>query len=178
MIEIINDFSNLIQIIVVVLIFGGERYYEYYFRKKELIKEWYYKIFIDPNLEKIELFFKSVKEEFEKSQQHLKSISYICSVNDFTKEVAIANGKFQEKKRNFESEVISPISFSNKDISEELTEILRDLEDFYIINVSDIQNQQNTSIIDTKIFKTNIIDTKIFKTKDKIYNTLFKPINN
>ena len=76
MIEIINDFSNLIQIIVVVLIFGGERYYEYHFRKKELIKEWYYKIFIDPNLEKIELFFKSVKEEFEKSQQHLKSISY------------------------------------------------------------------------------------------------------
>ena len=168
MIEIINDFSNLMQIIVVVLIFGGERYYEYHFRKKELIKEWYYKIFIDPNLEKIELFFKSVKEEFKESQQHLKSISYICSVDDFNKKVAIASGKFQENKRNFESEIIYPMFYGNKNISEELTNTLQDLEDFYTLNVGDIKNQQNTSIIDTKILET----------KHKIYNMLLKPINN
>ena len=163
----INNFSGIIEIIVIILIFGGERCYEYYFKKKELRKEWYYKIFIDPNLVKIEDFFESAKENFQKSQKHLEANSKKMSHSDFVREATVVKGEFQKMKRRFEKEVISPISFSNKDISEELTKILQDLEDFYTENVDKVESK-----------KENSFDNTLVIAKIKVYQELFKPINN
>ena len=88
------------------------------------------------------------------------------SHDDFLREATVVKGEFQKMKRRFEKEVISPISFSNKDISEELTKILQDLEDFYTENVDKFESEENT-------FDNTLVIAKI-----KVYQELFKPINN
>ena len=89
------------------------------------------------------------------------------SHSDFVREATVVKGEFQKMKRRFEKEVISPISFSNKDISEELTKILQDLEDFYTENVDKVESK-----------KENSFDNTLVIAKIKVYQELFKPINN
>ena len=159
------------------------------FRKRDVQRNWYLKVLIEPNIKNIDEFYKDINLKFNESITSLDKNKNIAS-NKVLKLKISKIGAFQVLKRKFENSFIRLIALSYKkypssfleevvkailgdnreeeeSISEELTKIVLDLEDFYTQSL-DNYNSMTESVERFEKFLTS--------NKANLISILFKPL--
>lgn len=152
--------------IVVILLFFLERIISFFIRKNEVKRTWYFKVLIDPNIEKINTFYNAIKEAYNNSSDILNAsqdLSHIDYVSLKSKEI----GVFQKIKRDFEIDVIEPIIYRYPKIGDKLTDILISIEDTYTTNLDSGDFSKE---------KTDLFISHISSCRAKWFNVLYEPI--
>lgn len=140
-----KDFFTLASPIVVVIIFIIDRLINYKLRKKEIQRNWYLKVLIEPSINNISKFYTFTYEQYVSSSIFL-SAQMLKSHNSYNSAKSIEFGKFQARKREFEAEVVFPIQLCYHKISVDTTSVLQELEDLF------------TSMLDQEKFSKSDID--------------------
>lgn len=156
------------------------------FRKRDVQRNWYLKVLIEPNIKLINEFYEKVGIEYRKSIDVLSKSKNIESTQ-LTRIKSTQIGKFQKVKRAFENNFIRLITLSygntqlsfgdelkkvildleeEKNLSEELTNIILDLEDFY------------TELLDYSSDDDTIerFENKLTVNKANLIKVLFRPL--
>lgn len=161
-----KEYIPLISPIIVVILFGIERVLSFHIRKREIERTWYYKVLLDPTLEKIDMFYSETIDLFISS----------CSLLDKSQDIPHSSyisiksseiGNFQKIKRTFDSNIVTPIIIRYPDTGNKLQNYLLDLEDLF------------SSSLDLKKFTEEDIEEFILKVssaKAIWLNTLYEPI--
>jgi len=152
--------------IVVIFLFLIDRIIGFYLRKREIERNWYLKVLIEPGITKISDFYKKTNETYATSAELLQgnsSIAHEAYLSLKSKEI----GKFQSYKRELEAEVILPIQMRYTKVGEHLTESLLNLEDCF------------TSSLDKGLFSEQDIkdfQSKIASNRAILLNQLYSPL--
>jgi len=127
----LKDSLPLLSSLVVIILFIIDRWLGYSIRKKEIDRNWYFKILLEPNLKKIDKFFLDIETLYSTSSLNLKSaISF--SHEEYKDILRNEFRLFKEKKRKFELEVIKPIDCRYSKTGAEMYSKIRKLDDYYI----------------------------------------------
>lgn len=161
----LKDYFPLISSSIVVFLFIIERILSYRIRRKERETNWYYKVFIDPNIDKINSFFDDTKKEYLESSKKIKSQLLLPNILDHKSHEI---GKFQIIKRDFENDILLPIISSYQEIGNTLTEELLNVEDVYTECMDKIHGDETYQSEFSK---------KLSVRKAIFFKILFKPIN-
>lgn len=162
-----KDYLPLISSATVILLFIIDRIVNYGIRKKEVERNFYYKVLLEPNIAEIALFFEDVRELFVSSIARLKdcddsALSFYLSI--LRQEVEL----FKDKKRKFEFQLIYPIQLKHPKGGELLLTAINNIQDFYI------------GRLDSMKFETkNVIEfnQELYKLKASFLATLYKPLS-
>lgn len=163
-----KDYFPLISSAVVILLFIFDRFLGYKIRKKELNRNWYFKVLLEPKLESIDGFFVEVEKKIKSSIKDLKKIDFDNDKETYiTSQLNHIDG-FKEIKRKFELEVLKPILSRYTKINVELINL-----------VNDIENDFTTEIDSLLIKDFDIIDftKKLYENKAILLDVLYKPLN-
>jgi len=163
-----KDYFPLISPIVVIILFGLERWLSYNIRKREIERTWYYKVLIEPSLTKIGDFFKDTQDLYKASCEKL-ALSNNMPHNEYNSLKSSEIGKFQQVKRAFEIDFVTPINHRYPNVGLSLQNILMDLEDKFS-NGLDSEFLTQTNI---ETFVDSVSNSKV-----AWLNTLYEPINN
>lgn len=134
----------LISSFVVILLFVIDRVLGFYLRKKEVERNWYLKVLVEPGVQKISEFYSSLVEKYSQSAKLLDS-NKGQPHEEYNKLKSKEFGKFQAFKRDLEIQVIYPIQLRYPDVGNDITNQLMDIEDVY------------TNSLDREKFKSNDI---------------------
>ncbi|MBL0327013.1 MAG: hypothetical protein IPP61_17930 [Cytophagaceae bacterium] len=161
-----KEYIPLISPVVVVLLFGIERILSYFIRKREIERTWYYKVLLDPSLEKIDTFFLYTVDLYISSCKLLAASQEIPH-NSYISMKSSEIGNFQKIKRTFDSDIVTPIIHRYPDTGNKLQNSLLDLEDLF-----------SSSLDEKKFTQTDIEDfqVKVSSAKALWLNTLYEPI--
>lgn len=158
----------LIGPLIVVLLFIIGRFLDSQLRLREIRRNWYLKVIIEPNIDKLEKFYQEVQEALKKSVEDLVTLQTTLPMTKYLAQKSIEMGKFQVLKRNFEIQFISLVQTNYEEISLELTSLLRKLED------------QITSCLDRpdlSVDHLNGMETKIANNYYGLVKILYKPLS-
>ena len=161
-----KDILPLVSPIVVIILFIIDRIIGFKLRRKEVERNWYLKVLIEPCIDKISTFYKNILDEY-KSSSHILSTTNQKFQTKYINIKAKEFGKFQSLKRELELDVIFPIQMRYGDVGEDILEQLRNLED------------QFTSSLDNKKFsEDDIIQFHLFVAVNKanLLNYLYAPL--
>jgi len=159
---------TMISTIVVVLIFIFGRYLDIKIRRKEINRNWYLKIIIEPNIQIVHSFLDSIFSSVKDSMEILISAKAVKTYEEYLGIKSKEIGKFQNIKRKFELDFISLIQITFPCIADELGEFLRTLED------------ETTLILDKEDLKEadlDLIENNIINFKSSLFYLLYKPLN-
>ena len=161
-----KDWFQLASPIVVLLLFIVDRIIGHNLRKKEIERNWYLKVLIEPAIPKISEFYKQTIESYKSSALLLNSNS-TSPHNDYISLKSQEFGKFQLLKRELEAEVVFPIQMRYPKVGGELTTSLLNIEDEF------------TSSLDRQLFsETNIKDfqIKLANNRASFLTQLYSPL--
>lgn len=159
------------------------------FRKRDVQRNWYLKVLIEPNIKNIDKFYEEIDSKFNDSI-NLFEKNKNAPPSKFSKLKISEIGAFQKLKRKFENSFIGLIRLSymeyqssfleevhniffdesiveEQSISEELTTIILDLEDFYTQNLDNFYSKTESIEVFEKLMTFN---------KAKLLSVLFKPL--
>jgi hypothetical protein len=165
----LKDYYPLISSAIVLLLFIIDRIIGYKIRKKEVERNWYFKVLLEPNLEKINSFFLDVENQYKASALKLKDLVSVVSHGEYINIQSLEINLFKEIKRRFELEVIKPIitrySFMNENIS---------------IKTEDLQNHYTVQIDNLKLDQDDINEfaKDLYNIKAEWLDLLYKPLGN
>jgi hypothetical protein len=114
---------------IVILLFIIGRLLDSKVRLREIRRNWYMKVIIDPNIEKLELFYENIQDTIKKSIEGLVPKQTVVTMAEYLVLKSTEMGTFQNLKRKFETQFISLVQTNYPEISNELEDLLRDLED-------------------------------------------------
>lgn len=123
-----HDWIPLVSPFVVILLFIIDRILGFFLRKKEVERNWYLKVLVEPGIQRISEFYRTSTENYQQSAELLDS-NKGQSHEEYNKLKSKEFGKFQALKRDLEIEVIYPIQIRYPDVGKQITEQLRNLED-------------------------------------------------
>lgn len=161
-----KEYIPLISPVVVVLLFGIERILSYFIRKREIERTWYYKVLLDPSLEKIDTFFLSTVDLYISSCK-LLAVSQEIPHKSYISMKSSEIGNFQKIKRTFDSNIVTPIILRYPDSGNKLQNYLLDLEDLFSSSL-DLKKFSEDDIEDFKV--------KVSSAKAVWLHTLYEPI--
>lgn len=133
--------------LVVILLFILDRIIGFNLRKREIERNWYLKVLIEPGIIMISAFYKSTNLMYTSSAQLLNQQSTIVAHDKYLSLKAKEIGKFQAHKRELETEVIFPIQIRYPEVGEKLTNILLNLEDCFTSTL-DFEKYSEQDILD------------------------------
>jgi hypothetical protein len=161
-----KELIPLVSPVVVILLFIIDRLIGYNLRKKETDRSWYFKVLIEPGIEKISIFYRNTNNSYSTAAKNLEANKTIPHI-DFGILKAKEFFKFQESKRELEAEIIQPIIARYQFIGNSLTLVLQDLEDLY------------TSSLDNEYFSEEEINKfylSAFTNRALLLNQLYSPL--
>ncbi len=150
----------------VVLLFVIGRILDSFIKRQEIKRNWYQKIIIDPNIAKVDLFYKDIILQSKESIDFLiqnKSTPHDKYLTDKMKEIE----KFKVIKRKFEFEFISMVQTNYPEIASDLSAHLRNIED----DITTLLDKSSLVELDKEVLERNIISQKHF-----IYQILYLPL--
>lgn len=153
--------------IAIFLFFIG-RLLDTFLKSKEQKRNWYLKVIIDPNIEKLNTFFSSSLIQFKSTLEELKNKSNI-SHNDYLTLKTEEFGKFSSLKRDFEFEFVNLIGINYSEIEQEIICLINNLDDNYKTSLDNIDNNTYEEIL--KKF-----EKKLYKCKTDLIAMLYKPL--
>jgi hypothetical protein len=151
---------------IVIILFIIGRALDGYIKSKEIRRNWYQKVIIDPNISKVDKFYKDVLEQSRISIQFL-----ITNVSLPHNDYLIAKTKEMEKfkiiKRAFEFEFILMVQTNYPEIASKLSEHLRGIEDCVTVCLD--KNTLTTADYDE-------LEERVISQKYYIYGILYTPM--
>lgn len=151
---------------IVVLLFILGRRLDNSIRYEEVKRNWYLKVVIDPNISKVEEFYKYILASINSSISILVDLKSTESFDNYLLDKTKEIGKFQTIKRRFELEFIALVKTNYPEVSIEIEEILRNLED------------KVTTCLDNDHLSTehfSKLESELSSTKYDLYRILYKP---
>lgn len=164
-----KDYFPLISSAVVILIFIFDRVLGYKIRKKELNRNWYFKVLLEPKLESIDSFFGNVEKKMKSSIKDLKKINFDYDKENYINSQLYHIENFKEIKRKFELEVLKPILARYTKINIELINLINNIENDFTIEIDSLLIDNFDLIEFTK---------KLYENKALLLDVLYKPLNN
>lgn len=134
----LRDYVSIFSAFLVIATFSIDRIIARNTRKKEFLRTWYYKALFEPNLDKIETFYKDTLALFVSGYRKLKTAPKEKIPNLKSK----LNSSFYDKKRNFDFEIIALLQQCIPTIEIRLMYHMQDLEDGFV-NKIDAFNSPN-----------------------------------
>lgn len=162
----IKDYFPLIGSAVIILLFTIQRVMEYRLRKKEISRNWYLKMMVEPHSKLLTEFFQNIQDQYQDSAKSLTD-GMDQNADAFLKLKALELGKFSEKKLAFVLAVIQPIQLLYPEHAPALSAVMVDIEDVYSTNLD--QNK----ITDREI---QDVKSKIGEYKAKLLSALYSPL--
>jgi len=162
----LKDLLPLVSPIIVIILFIIDRVIGFRLRRKEVERNWYLKVLIEPGVSKISDFYKKSVEFYTASANTLGASSALPHAN-YNVLKAQEFSKFQSLKRELEAEVIFPIQMRYPVVGQKLTELLLDIEDTF------------TSSLDREEFSEDKIkDFQIYTATNRaeLLNCLYFPL--
>lgn len=160
---------TIVSTLVVVIIFIIGRYFELKIRKREIERNWYFKVIIEPNINKIDIF---INEAFGTIKDSVKTLIQAKTEKSYDEYIGIKSiefGKFQELLRKFKLDFVIIVQDSYPVLTFELSSFLMNIED----STTNILDKENLTVSDYyEIEKT------IKKYKSDLLILLHKPIEN
>jgi hypothetical protein len=163
---LLKDTIPLIGAAVVVATFIIHRIIEHLSKRKEIERNWYMKVLVEPSISKVHDFFTSVILSYKDASAKLLTFSNTDEAQ-FSKTLSTEFGKFQEIKRAFEGSHILPIQIIYEDVANRITDHLLHLEDRF------------TSSLDSKLYSEDDLSdfTQFaYTTKARILFLLYSPV--
>lgn len=162
-----KDYYPLISSAVVILLFIVDRVLSYKIRKKEVERNWYFKVLLEPNLEKINTFFLDVEKQYETSAIKLKDLVSKLSHSEYIKTQSLEINSFKEIKRRFELEVIKPIITRYPFMNENISIKTEDLQNYYTVQIDNLKLEQDD---------INEFSKSLYNVKAEWLDLLYKPL--
>lgn len=174
-------FGGLISLFIAILVFRFEKKKDKEFRendslqtleakRKEIDRQWYLNVIVNPNLELVNSFFEETKLMCVESTRLLDSLNG-SKINDYKTTKAIRIKLFKDKLRTFEYDFIYIVKSYSNNLSEQLMDSNRELEDQVLNFIDNIIN------VEGKVDDEQLIQ-KISTSKAKFYYYLNMPIKN
>jgi hypothetical protein len=163
-----KDFLPLISSAVVICIFIFDRILGYNIRKKELNRNWYFKVLLEPKLDAIDDFFKDTENHILSTILELKKIDFDKDKDAYIQCQVIHIDEFKEIKRKFELEVLKPINTRYSSISNEIISVVDNVVNEYTIEI-------DTNLISD--FVLSDFSKKLYENKAILLDVLYKPLN-
>jgi hypothetical protein len=164
----LKDFFPLISSAVVIGIFIIDRRLGYNIRKKELNRNWYFKVLLEPKLEEIDNFFKETEIHIKKTVYDLNNIDFDKNKDEYIKCQLNNIDDFKEIKRKFELEVLKPIISRYKTINNEINNVIENV-------VNEFTEEVDTLLIKKFVFSD--FSKKLYENKATLLDVLYKPLN-
>ena len=152
---------------IVLFLFIVGRFLDSTIRLREVKRNWYLKVIIDPNISKLEEFYTNVLSTVRASISILVPLKSSKNFSEYLTEKSLEIGKFQVIKRKFEIEFIALIQTNYPEISNELESLLRDLED----KITACLDKQD---LDESHYST--LEIELSSTKYELLKILYKPL--
>lgn len=162
----IKDYFPLFSSLIVIILFIVDRFLSRNIRKKEMERNFYYKVLLEPNLETITIFFDEVEELYEKSSEKLSNTNPEL-LSTYLSELRVQVELFKTKRRKFESQLIFPIQQRYASSAETLLMALNEIQDNFISDL-DLMHFDSDSII--------AFSKKLNLEKAKFLSGLFSPL--
>lgn len=163
-----KDFLPLISSAVVICIFIFDRILGYNIRKKELNRNWYFKVLLEPKLDAIDDFFKDTENHILSTILELNKIDFDKDKDAYIQCQVIRIDEFKEIKRKFELEVLKPINTRYSSISNEIISVVDNVVNEYTIEI-------DTNLI--SVFVLSDFSKKLYENKAILLDVLYKPLN-
>lgn len=161
-----KDYIPLISSAIVILLFIIDRIIAARIRKKELERNFYYKVILEPNITKISLFFNEIQELYQNSSIKLQNENN--KISDYLKLLMLEIELFKEKKRDFEFQLIIPIQKRYPTGGSFLSSDLQNLQDYYITQL-DLMKFDQESIV--------TFNRELHSLKANFLSNLYKPLD-
>lgn len=162
-----TTYLPLVSPIVVILLFLVDRIIGFYLRRREIERNWYLKVLIEPGISKISAFYKATNEMYAKSAEMLFKNSTTVAHDKYLTLKSQEIGKFQAHKRELEAEVIFPILMRYPEVGDNLTNTLLNLEDCF------------TTALDRGLFSEQEIkdfQSKVASNRALLLTNLYSPL--
>jgi hypothetical protein len=163
-----KDYFPLISSAVVILIFIFDRVLGYKIRKKELNRNWYFKVLLEPKLESIDAFFIDVEKNIKSSIKDLNKIDFDNEKDNYITSQLNHIDNLKEIKRKFELEVLKPILSRYTKINVELIDLINNIENDFTTEIDRLLIRDFDVIEFTK---------KLYENKATLLDVLYKPLN-
>ena len=160
-------FPTIVGSSIVVLLFIIGRLLDSTMKLREIKRNWYLKVIIDPNIKKLEDFYLDVFSTLKVSISTLVQLKSTRNFNEYIVDKSLEMGKFQTLKRKFELDFIALIQTNYPEISNELENLLRDLED----KVTSYLDRQD--LVDSHY---DNLEISVSSTKYELLKILYKPL--
>ncbi|WP_456313545.1 hypothetical protein [Pseudomonas shirazensis] len=163
-----KDYFPLISSAIVIVIFIFDRALGYNIRQKELNRNWYFKVLLEPKLDAIDDFFNDVERHIKKANKDLNKIDFNSAKANYIKCQLTNIDDFKEIKRKFELQVLKPIYSRYSDINTDLNSV-----------VDNIVNEFTEEVDGHLLAKFNFNDfsKKLYENKIILLDLLYKPLN-
>lgn len=158
---------TIISTTIVIILFIIGRLLDSILKSNEIRRNWYQKVIIDPNIEKLNAFYDDTIKQTKLSIESLVRRKKELSFDDYISAKAIEINKIKEIKRVFEYEFIQLVQTNFPEIAEELFEHLRDFEDC-LSQYLDKQDLSNDHFVQA--------EKECVSKKHCIYGILYKPL--
>lgn len=162
-----NTLPTLISATIVVLIFIIGLFIDSKIRKKNIKRDWYFKVIIEPNISKVEKFIEDIFISVKSSITVLIESQSTVSHEEYLTIKSTEFGKIQKVKRNFELDFILFLKANNPEIKKELTDFILLLED----TTTNILDQEELTLEALDRIEEDIRNFKI-----KLFLLLYKPL--
>lgn len=162
----LKDYLPLISSSIVIILFIIDRFISSRIRKKEMERNFYYKVLLEPNLDLITSFFTEIEELYQNSSVKLSNLNEEL-FSEYLKELRLEVELFKNKRRKFEFHVVFPIQQRYPNGAEGLLSSLDDIQDFYITEL-DLMHFDSESIV--------LFNKELHLQKAKFLSNLYKPL--
>ena len=163
----VKDWLPLLSVAVTLLLFIVDRLIGIGIRRREVERNWYLKVLIEPNIKRIDEFFESVGVIYETASIELKELDPVNELYNTRK--AEHFEKFLDIRRHLFANLIQPLTPRYFVIAENLTVQLNDIYDDYTGSL-DMANFSDEQVNDFKL--------RVFNMKAESLNLLYVPLGN
>lgn len=163
--------KNFIEIVAISLAFFSfiiERRLNYLSEKKNSKYDWFLNIIVQPNLEKIDLFYVKTDKKLRIACDDLQSKNLILGDEEYLVEARKYCNGFKKSRRKFFNNFVSMINAFDENMALQVEGIINKLDDCYV----DAIDFANTADVDND----GMID-EVFRNKAELYQTLFNKIS-
>lgn len=163
----LKDYAPFISSLVIIFIFIYDRRTAFILRKKELDRTWYYKVLLEPNLKKIDIFFNDIKDNVKVSLTELDPISFETNRQFYIKIQLLEIEKIKNIIRLFDLDVLQPICQKHPSIQNKISLIIENINDK---TVDEIGKSFLRNYDEEKFLKS------IYNDKVSLLNLLYEPL--
>lgn len=156
----------IISSIIIIFLFILGRLLDSYIKSLEIRRNWYQKVIIDPNIQKVNTFYVNILSQSKESIIVINKSKNELIHKDFITKKTTELSKIKRIIRNFEFEFILMVQTNYPEIADDLSEHIRGIED-YITNFIDRIDDNNDYIT---------LEKEINSKKYTIFNILYKPL--